>query len=113
MVRDVSVDDGVMKNKKKIGGIQPTLPPLLSKTGYLPHYRESPGKAEVDFIIRNKSGMIIPIEVKSSENVRSKSLAQYCDQYPPEYAIRISTKNFGFDNSIKLGPLYALHCINE
>jgi hypothetical protein len=51
--------------------------------------------------------------VKSSENVRSKSLAQFMDLYHPEYAIRISTKNFGFDNNIKSVPLYAVHCINE
>jgi hypothetical protein len=45
--------------------------------------------------------------------VRSKSLAQYSDQFHPEYAIRISTKNFGFDTTIKSVPLYAVHCINE
>jgi uncharacterized protein len=85
----------------------------LLANGYTPYYWESPGKAEVDFIIQNKTGMIIPIEVKSSENVRSKSLAHYIDQYEPEYAIRVSAKNFGFDNNIKSVPLYAVHCINE
>lgn len=83
----------------------------LVANGYTPYYWESPGSAEVDFIIQNKNGEIIPIEVKSSENVRSKSLAQFIDQYHPEYAIRISTKNFGFDNAIKSVPLYAVHCI--
>ena len=85
----------------------------LLANGYTPYYWESPGNAEVDFIIQNKSGGIVPIEVKSSENVRSKSLAQFMDLYNPEYAIRISTKNFGFDNDIKSVPLYAVHCINE
>lgn len=84
----------------------------LVANGYTPYYWESPGSAEVDFIIQNKNGDIVPIEVKSSENVRSKSLAQFIDQYHPEYAIRISTKNFGFDNAIKSVPLYAVHCIN-
>lgn len=85
----------------------------LLANGYTPYYWESQGKAEVDFIIQNKNGGIVPIEVKSSENVRSKSLAQFMDLYNPEYAIRISTKNFGFDNNIKSVPLYAVHCINE
>ena len=85
----------------------------LLVNGYTPYYWESSGKAELDFIIQNKAGCVVPIEVKSSENVRSKSLAHYCDQYHPEYAIRISTKNFGFENTIKSVPLYAVHCINE
>jgi predicted AAA+ superfamily ATPase len=85
----------------------------LLVNGYSPCYWESSGKAEVDFIIQNKNGDIIPIEVKSSENVRSKSLAQFIDRYHPAYAIRISTKNFGFDNNIKSVPLYAVHCINQ
>jgi hypothetical protein len=85
----------------------------LIVNGYIPYYWESPGKAEVDFVIQNKSGEVIPIEVKSSEHVRSKSLAQYCEHFHPRYAIRVSTKNFGFDNNIKSVPLYAVHCMNE
>ena len=33
-------------------------------------------------------------------------------KYNPKYAIRISAKNFGFDNDIKSVPLYATFCIN-
>ena len=83
----------------------------LSINGYIPNYWESEGKAEVDFIIQNKEGQIIPIEVKSSENVRSKSLQQFVSKYKPAYSIRISTKNFGFENNIKSIPLYACFCI--
>lgn len=83
---------------------------LLTK-GYIPSYWESEGKAEVDFIIQNKNGEIIPIEVKSSENVRSKSLQQFVSRYKPVYSIRISSKNFGFENNIKSIPLYACFCI--
>lgn len=60
---------------------------------------------EIDFIIKNENG-IIPIEVKSSDNVTSKSLNKYIEKYKPTYAIRISTKNFGFENNIKSVPLY-------
>ena len=81
--------------------------------GYTPYYWESAGKAEVDFVIQSKEGSIIPVEVKSSDNVRSKSLGQFIDRYQPGYAIRISAKNFGFDNSIKSVPLYAVYCINQ
>ncbi len=76
-------------------------------------YWESEGKAEVDFVIQTKDGECIPIEVKSSENVRSRSLQQYILKYNPPYSIRISTKNFGFENGIKSVPLYACFCIKE
>ena len=73
-------------------------------------YWESGNQAEVDFILYNDDG-IIPIEVKANDNVRSQSLNVYMKRCQPKYAIRISTKNFGFDNNIKSIPLYATFCI--
>ena len=73
-------------------------------------YWESGNKAEVDFILYNDDG-IIPIEVKANDNVGSQSLNIYMKRYNPKYAIRISTKNFGYANNIKSIPLYATFCI--
>lgn len=64
----------------------------------------------MDFILYNNDG-IIPVEVKSDDNVGSKSLKVYMNRYNPNYAIRISTKNFGFANNIKSVPLYAVFLI--
>ena len=68
-----------------------------------PYYWESNGKAEVDFIIQNKNGEIIPIEVKSSIHTRSKSLNVFKSLYSIPYSIRISTKNFGFWQFFAIG----------
>ena len=73
-------------------------------------YWESEAKAEVDFVVMI-DGKIIPIEVKSSENTRSYSLNSYIKKYSPNYAIRLSGKNFGFENGIKSVPLYAAYLI--
>jgi len=73
-------------------------------------YWESDATAEVDFVIA-RDGTNIPIEVKSNDNTRSYSLNSYIKKYRPEYAIRISGKNFGFENSIKSVPLYAAYLI--
>ena len=73
-------------------------------------YWTSKNTAEVDFITRLDKD-IIPIEVKSSDNTRSRSLNEYMLKYKPNYAIRISTKTFDFDNNIKSVPLYAVFCI--
>lgn len=74
------------------------------------HYWESDGKAELDFILQ-LDNYVIPVEVKSAENVRSKSLMSYIGRYSPIYSIRISSKNFGFENNIRSIPLYAVFCI--
>ena len=83
----------------------------LISNQFQPYYWESQGKAEVDFVVQMNDGKVIPIEVKSSENVRSKSLKQFINKYKPAYSVRVSTKNFGFENGIKSIPLYAFHCL--
>lgn len=82
----------------------------LRTKGYEPYYWESDGKAELDFLIQ-KDVNIIPIEVKSSVHTKARSLDLYMKKYNPDYAIRISEKNFGFENGIKSVPLYAVFCI--
>ena len=83
---------------------------LFSKKRELYYWQLDSGKYEVDFLI-NIEGDIIPIEVKASDNITSKSLNYYIKRYKPQYSIRISTKNFGFSNGIKSIPLYATHLI--
>lgn len=85
----------------------------LITNNFQPYYWESQGKAEVDFVVQMNNGSVIPIEVKSSDNVRSKSLRQFIIKYKPAYSVRVSTKNFGFENEIKSIPLYALHCFTN
>jgi predicted AAA+ superfamily ATPase len=83
----------------------------LTIAGHQIYYWTSAGQAELDFVIQKDNGDIVPIEVKSSTNVRSKSLSEFVKRYKPSYAIRISTKNFGFENGIQSVPLYAAFCI--
>jgi len=78
--------------------------------GHPLYYWESSGKAKIDFLLQSSEG-VIPIEVKSAENVQSKSLKEFVKRYSPPYSIRISAKNFGFENNIKSVPLYAVFCI--
>lgn len=82
----------------------------LKIKGHDVYYWESEGKAEVDFVIQ-KGMEIVPIEVKTGVHTKSRSLDIYMNIYNPNYAIRISEKNFGFENNIKSVPLYAVFCI--
>ena len=82
----------------------------LRTNGYQTYYWESKRGAEVDFIIQ-RDGQLIPIEVKSADNTRAKSLKVYMETYKPAYAIKLSSKNFGFEEGKKTVPLYAAFCI--
>ncbi len=82
----------------------------LTINGYASYYWESGRSAEIDFIIQH-GGRLIPIEVKSADNTKAKSLKLYMETYKPAYAIKLSAKNFSFENGIKTVPLYAAFCI--
>jgi len=71
---------------------------------------KSGGQAEIDFVLQEGTS-IIPVEVKAGERVTSRSLSVFIKKYNPPYSIRISAKNFGFENGIKSVPLYAAFCI--
>ncbi|MDP4177816.1 MAG: ATP-binding protein [Bacillota bacterium] len=82
----------------------------LMINGYNTYYWESDRGAEIDFIIQRNS-KLIPIEVKSADNTRAKSLKVYMEKHKPAYAIKLSAKNFGFEDDKKIVPLYAAFCI--
>lgn len=82
----------------------------LTVNQYKSYYWSSERVAEIDFIIQIE-GEIIPIEVKSADNVKAKSLNVYIKAYKPAYAIKFSTKNFGFEDGKKTVPLYACFCV--
>lgn len=78
--------------------------------GYDLFYWQSEGKAEIDFVLQIQDS-VIPVEVKKGHRNRSRSLGIFANKYKSPYAIRISKKNFGFENNIKSVPLYAVFCI--
>lgn len=82
----------------------------LAINGYKTYYWESERGAEIDFVIQ-REGRLIPIEVKSADNTKAKSLKVYMETYQPDYAIKLSSKNFSFEDGKKTVPLYAAFCI--
>ena len=74
------------------------------------HYWKSEDTAEIDFVFQDNMD-VIPVEVKKGLRTRSGSMALFTKKYNSPYAIRISQKNFGFENNIKSVPLYAVFCI--
>ena len=85
----------------------------LVANGITPFYWTSGSSAEVDFVFQDNNGCIIPVEVKSAEHVRSRSLRKFIEEYSSPFAYRISGKNFGSENGIRSVPLYAAFCIEK
>ena len=97
-------------NDFKGGMVENYVNTQLIMNGYNTYYWESERGAEIDFVIK-RDGKLIPIEVKSADNTKAKSLKLYMQTYKPDYAIKLSTKNFGFEDKKKTVPLYAAFCI--
>lgn len=83
----------------------------LVTAGIQPYYWTLQQNAELDFVFQDRQGNIIPLEAKSAEHVRAKSLGMFMKRYDCPYAIRVSARNFGFENGIQSIPLYALFCL--
>ena len=71
---------------------------------------------EVDFIT-DSFGMLLPIEVKSADNTKAKSLRSFCTRYQPRMAVKSSLKNIGDsfagDTHLWSLPLYCLFRLKE
>ena len=57
------------------------------------YWGTSNGMAEIDFVIQDKD-KVIPIEVKSTINLKAKSLASYRQKYKPIKAVRTSLAGY-------------------
>ncbi len=76
----------------------------------------SNAEAELDFIT-DYEGVLLPIEVKSADNTKAKSLHLFCNRYKPKMAVKTSLKNVGDnmdkDTHVWSLPLYILFKLKE
>lgn len=71
-------------------------------------YWENPsGQAEVDFLFEGKDALI-PLEVKASENLQSKSLKVFHSKYPQIPCFRTSLARYRHEEWLTNLPLYSL-----
>jgi predicted AAA+ superfamily ATPase len=72
---------------------------LIPQFEVMPRYWTSGNEAEVDFMMQSKNE-IIPIEVKSDENVRSRSLTFYVKKHKPYLSVKYSLKNLSYRDGL-------------
>ena len=85
----------------------------LTANGHRTYYWNPDQYTEIDFLIQDSEGNVVPIEVKSGDRVDSKSLTKFRERYSPRSSIRLSSKNFGLEDGLYSIPLYAAFCIDE
>ena len=85
----------------------------LVEAGYSLYYYQSEGKAEVNFVIQNRMGKIIPIELATKQGSKVKSLSVFMKKYIVTEAYRITESNFSTKKNVRYLPIYAIFCLNE
>lgn len=71
------------------------------------YWAEEKATAEVDFVVQ-LDNVIVPIEVKATENLRAKSLKRFVDKYNNQYAIRTSMSDYREQEWMTNVPLYCI-----
>lgn len=85
----------------------------LVESGYSLYYYQSEGKAEVNFVIQNRMGKIIPIEIATRSLSKAKSLSVFIKKFVVTQAYRITENNFSTKKEVRYIPIYALFCLND
>ena len=83
----------------------------LAEGGHSLYYYQSEGKAEVNIVIQNRMGQIIPIELTTRSNSKAKSLSVFMKKYTVKEAYRVTENNFQIKKDIRYIPIYAIYCL--
>ena len=88
----------------------------LKCMGIESYFWRTKADAEMD-LITDYEGMLLPIEVKSADNTKAKSLHIFCNRYHPRMAVKTSLKNVGDnldgDTHVWSIPLYLIFRLKE
>lgn len=85
----------------------------LAENDYALYYYQSEGKAEVNFVIQNRNGQIIPMELIVKSNSKAKSLSMFMKKFTVMQAYRITENNFSTKKDVRYIPIYAAFCLDE
>ena len=85
----------------------------LINLGYSLYYYQSDGKSEINFLIQNRLGEIIPIEILNMNLTKAKALSMFTSKFKIKRAIRLTEDNFNIKKNIKYIPVYATFCLKN
>lgn len=79
----------------------------INSNRYIGYWTNERSTSEVVFIVQ-EGGDIVPIEVKSGENLRAKSFRLFCEKYTPERAVRTALTPYRKEDWMTNIPLYGI-----
>ena len=85
----------------------------LVSLGYSLYYYQSEGKTEISFVIQNRMGEIIPIEILNMNLSKAKALSVFTSKFKINKSIRLTDDNFSIKKNIKYVPVYATFCLKD
>lgn len=85
----------------------------LINLGYSLYYYQSEGKTEISFVIQNRMGTIIPIEVVNMNLTKAKALSMFMSKFKVGNPIRLTEDNFSKKKNIRYIPVYAAFCLKD
>lgn len=85
----------------------------LVEANYSLYYYQSGGKAEVNFVVQNRMGEVIPIEITIKSMSKAKSLSVLMKRFTVTNAYRITENNFSTKKEVRYLPIYAVFCLND
>lgn len=85
----------------------------LAEANYSLYYYQSGGKAEVNFVVQNRMGEVIPIEITIKSMSKAKSLSVLMKRFTVNNAYRITENNFSTKKEVRYLPIYAVFCLND
>ena len=74
------------------------------------YFSADDSKQELDFVFQNED-VIVPVEVKAEENLRAKSMRQFCIEHPGTKGVRISMSPYREQDWMVNIPLYGVEKI--
>ena len=81
--------------------------------GYSLYYYQSEGKTEINFVIQNRMGEIIPIEISNKNLSKAKALSMFITKYKIDNTIRLTEDNFSKKKNVRYIPVYATFCLKD
>lgn len=85
----------------------------LMEFGYSLYYYQSEGKTEINFVVQNRMGEIIPIEIFNMNLTKAKALSLFISKFKVTNSIRLTEENFSKKRNVICIPIYAIFCLKD
>ena len=85
----------------------------LVRNGFNLYYYQSDGKAEISFVVQDRNGKIMPIEVVNMKLTKAKAMSLFVSKFNIPECIRLTEENFSHKKGVCFIPVYAACYLKE